>query len=231
MLTWVASYPRAGSHLIRMILKQCFGLDSYDQYNLYRAPSSPAGLQLRSIIGFVVTGSTISLDEFLNDARQRDDVRLVRTHEFVPDDDGAIYVVRDGRAMLASYQYFLSTFLNLDVSLDDLIEGKHWPGHWSAHVRRWLDRDPKKTLILRYEDLRNPSPLIIARLSDFLGKSVVARFTVDFSQLQAIQIEHYRIGHNGPGIAQIEAKHHDLFWREHSEIMHVLGYANAGTCN
>src|SRR5262249_8567891 len=32
MLIWLASYPRSGSGLLRLILNRCFGLNSYDIY-------------------------------------------------------------------------------------------------------------------------------------------------------------------------------------------------------
>ena len=95
MICWLASYPRSGNTLLRIVLRQCFDIWSY---------------------GAVGEGDDASFDEiaghlsyegeraaFLRDRRRWPGMHFVKTHIDIPAiKDRAIYVVRDGRAAIAS---------------------------------------------------------------------------------------------------------------------------------
>jgi Sulfotransferase domain len=214
VVIFIASYPRSGSKLIRMILKQCFDLNSYDIYN-----------QAQTVKWAGLMGSTNwnqSLDVFLQQARPGDDLFLVRIHDFIPD-ERAIYVVRDGRAVLASYHKFLLHFGNVNQSLSALIEGKNWPGKWSDHVEQWLGRPPTTTLILRYEELSSPKPPL-DRISVFVNRPILRNFGIKFSDLKGLDPRQFDVGHNGPGIETVERDFSDLFWHHNGDTMRRLGY-------
>jgi hypothetical protein len=207
---------------MRFVLKQCFELNSYDIYQPENGP--PKSREKRVDVGYRYW-THASLDDFLNEARRSSDLFLVRTHEFIPADDRAIYVVRDGRAVLASYRKFLFNFADVDRPLADLIEGKHWPGKWSEHVRRWLARPASTTLVLRYEDLSGPAGPPLDQISEFIGRSSLRKFDIKFSDLHALEPRHFDVGHNEEGIAMIERDFSQVFWEHNGDMMLRLKYA------
>jgi len=92
-VTWLASYPRSGNTLLRIILKRCFGLTSQSVYD--DAEFSDA--TLRDVVGHEAVGDDPA--RFLRQAQKERRRLYVKTHEPPPADrHPVIYVVRDGRA-------------------------------------------------------------------------------------------------------------------------------------
>ena len=201
-----------------MILKQCFGLDCYDSYQPKESPVS--NWPIAALIGRR-RWQQDSLQQFIDHARQSNELFLLRTHE-KEKGDKSIYIVRDGRAVLASYQKFLRRLQNKDYSFSDLIEGKVWPGRWDEHVSFWLERSKSTTLVLRYEDLSTQPPL--DQIGAFLDRPVLGDFSISFAELRAIDAGHFDVGHNGPGIEAVERDCSQLFWRHNETIMRHCGY-------
>jgi len=163
------------------------------------------------------------LDDFLEEARLSHDLFLVRTHEFIPDDDRALYVVRDGRAALASFsKYLLHNFAEVNDPLSDLIQGKKWPGRWSDHVEGWLARPASATLLLRYEDLSSRPPLNL--ISGFIDRPIMRKFDIEFSDLHALDPRAFDVGHNEVGVRYIEREYSQLFWEHNGDAMRRLEY-------
>lgn len=220
MLIWLASYPRSGNHLLRAILSRCFDLGSYE---IYQGAASGTHDRLASLIG-ARTFAQDSVDAFLARARLSPDVFLVKTHDPVPDVDRCIYVVRDGRAALASYQRYLATVERCQRDLAHLVEGGHWPGAWAEHVERFLARDQDSTLVLQYEDLASENPPL-DRISAFLGTPARRRFDISFSDLHAINPSIFPTGSNAKGIDLVEQECSALFWQKCGRAMRRLGYS------
>jgi hypothetical protein len=95
-----------------------------------------------------------------------------RWRRFLEERGQFVYVVRDGRAAVCSYQVFsapwdpaargsTSDFLRSEVA------GLDRAAIWAAHVRGWMER-PEVT-VLRFEDLVSRSDDVVAQLADTLG--------------------------------------------------------------
>jgi hypothetical protein len=162
--------------------------------------------------------------DFVARARREAGLFLVRTHEFAEDDDHAIYIVRDGRAALCSYQKFLRNFNGVEKSLPELIADRCWPARWQDHVERWLTRAPVRTLVLKYEDLTSAEPPLAA-ISAFLGVAVQREFDLSFEDIRTLNPKQFPVGHNGVGVETIERDHSEIFWRHCGRAMRRLGYA------
>jgi hypothetical protein len=215
MICWLASYPRSGNTLLRIVLRQCFDIWSY---------------------GAVGEGDDASFDEiaghlsyegeraaFLKGRRRWPGMHFVKTHIDMPAiEDRAIYVVRDGRAAIASYQRFLRDFDGEDFALPQIICG--WPiaMTWTDHIKRWLDRP--NVLLLRYEDLTSPKGPPLEAISRFIGRPVLKPFEMTFEQLQSSRPDFFRVGSNRPGIKLVERSCSELFWSINGEMMRHLGY-------
>ncbi|HEX5226404.1 MAG TPA: sulfotransferase domain-containing protein [Bryobacteraceae bacterium] len=148
----------------------------------------------------------------------------IHEHEF-PEDEKAIYVVRDGRAAMASYRNFQRDIGKRDFSLEDIVSGKPPLVSWSEHVRWGLERSRETTLLLHYEELTCPSQDTFARIAAFTGLPVLRPFDVEFGELHAVRPELYGKGSNESGIAEVETRCSDLFWRVNGDAMQALGYS------
>jgi hypothetical protein len=219
MLVWLASYPRSGNHLLRAILHRCFDLESYE---IYQNPARPADPAVSAMIGaraFPDASAKVLADR----ARTSEGLFLVKTHDLVPEADRCIYIVRDGRPALVSYQRYLADAENRVLSLSEVIEGKAWPGNWSEHVERFLGREPTKTLVLKYEDLVSDHPPL-ERIAAFLGVQVQRPFDLSFADFRKLNRAIFPVGSNGPGIEVMERACSGQFWRSHGATMRKLGY-------
>jgi hypothetical protein len=219
MIVWLASYPRSGNHLLRTILQCSFGLGSYEIYQKIVPPIDP---QLSMMIG-ERRFEDENADAFVTRARASPEIFLVKTHGLVPDSDKCIYVVRDARAALVSYQRYLADIENKSSTLPDLIAGRLWPGKWHVHVRRFLARDPGNTMILRYEDLASGTPPLQA-ISRFLHVDPIRPFDVSFAELRELSPRIFPTGNNRAGVDIIERDYSWLFWRHCGEMMRASGY-------
>src|SRR5579863_4797939 len=74
MIVWLASYPRSGNTLLRMVLKHCFEVASYSLYSDQEF-SVPA---IREIVGERAIGS--DPQKFLNRLRAQGSIACVKTH-------------------------------------------------------------------------------------------------------------------------------------------------------
>ncbi|MEM9006910.1 MAG: DUF4915 domain-containing protein, partial [Cyanobacteria bacterium P01_F01_bin.86] len=159
-LIWLASYPRSGSTLIRTILWHCFGLPSASLYP-HDLGDNP---ELHEAVGHIEhpPGGTTQFPA--------GSLRLIKTHEYPIDQRPAIYVVRDGHAVAASFYQFY----NQRLPLRTIIEGQHRFGTWAEHLKAWQPWERAQTLLLRYEDLIHDLDTLLPQLSQFLQRDRVA---------------------------------------------------------
>lgn len=158
---WLASYPRSGNTLLRLLLNHCFGLRSASVY--------PNDL-----------GRNDFLEESTGHIEQDADGKvrfpegapaLVKTHEPPADGGRAIYVIRDGRAASVS----LAAFQEGRVTLEEIIEGRTPFGTWSNHLKSWNPWERPETLLLRYEDMVENPGETLRQLGVFLERKIVSK--------------------------------------------------------
>ncbi len=164
MIVWLASYPRSGNTLLRTIIRHCFDFCSF------------ADEPVRCESEFRSNSDLIGHKEFHGDwdafyrgATAGDEIVLVKTHQAPIDSQPFIYVVRDGRSALQSYQKFNKDYNGVDKSLTSLILGDDIYGDWSSHYRQWTRREVSPRLVLRFEDLIDPSEKTLDLIADLIG--------------------------------------------------------------
>lgn len=158
-VVWLASYPRSGNTFLRTILWQCFGLRSASLYKNDLGGNN----DLEEYVGHIERGPDGHIPFVENS------IPLVKTHEYPYDDNPAIYVIRDGRAVTVSLWKFYSG----KIPLDSVIDGRLKFGTWSNHVRKWDPSNRPNTLLLEYEDMRNDLSTTLEKISEFLKKDIV----------------------------------------------------------
>ena len=153
---WLASYPRSGNTLLRTILWQCFSFRSGSIY----LNDLDDNHELEEYVGHIERTEDRQL---IFPARA---IPFVKTHEPDSDDSPAIYVIRDGRAVMASlWRFYRDRF-----TLDDIIAGRnHNFGTWRAHIESWQPWSRRETLLLRYEDLVGNLQATLNTISGFLN--------------------------------------------------------------
>jgi hypothetical protein len=218
MLVWLASYPRSGNTLLRILLKRAFDIETYSYYD----GDIEALPELISIVGH--RRRAMKAEELIARAQGSSEIVFVKTHERPHDATKAIYVVRDGRATVVSYWHYLQDFEKQDVSLDQVITGDVWAGSWSHHVRTWALGARPNTLVLRFEDMVADNERPLAQIAAFLGIPRPRAAKVEFEELHAASPKFFRSGSNSGNIEELNGSDLKLFWACHRDAMVRLGY-------
>jgi hypothetical protein len=216
MIVWLASYPRSGSLLLRQIL-----------YFTMNQPSYHLGSDVNEINGEYSRQIDGPLEEFVAQSAGARHPVLIKTHHHPSDQHPALYVVRDGRAAIASFLKFERTFSpDEQTTMLRLVVGDHYFGGWSEHYAAWHDRSQVPTILtLRYEALVDASAELLARIAAFIGyRGEIAPWVNP--------IEEWRARHPGivgPGKRTWEPPREwthvcdAIFWAMHGELMKQLG--------
>ena len=210
-LVWVASYPRSGNTYLRTILWHCFGLRSASVY-----PRDLGGNRaLEEYVGHVEHGPQ------MRDQLEAGGVALMKTHERPMDSNPAIYVIRDGRAACVS----LWRFGQKAIPLEAVIEGRHRFGTWADHVRAWQPRERPRTLLLRYESLRDDLTGSLTRISRFLGKPITGERVPPRSEIAAS--DGVWVRPESRWQAELEGKNLARFNEVSADILEAYGYSTS----
>jgi hypothetical protein len=204
-------------------LKEVFGCKTYTKY--YDSPSSSDWKQM-----IHETTATAAFDGPWPEAYPRmaasDEVCMVKTHDDPEDGAKAVYVVRDGFSSILSFQHYLRDLRGKNLSLQELILGKHRFGSWGSHLDAWQPLHRPNTLLLTYEGLVQKPEEQIAKLSTFCGLSPQKSWTNDFSTLHARNPGFFRKGKAGDASSEFSETQKDMFWALHGDWMQRLGYAS-----
>lgn len=227
MIVWLASFPRSGNTLLRQLVHDTLGLASYSDEKgertlLQMSETMAQQTGMREFDG--------EWADFYREASASRELFLVKTHRAPPDDQPAIYVVRDGRRALISYERFHDRYTaGAKPGLLDLVLGLDYYGSWSAHYQHWLER-PRKPLLLRYEDLVAPNAELLRQVAAFLDQHLVAtEWHNPFASLQSNKPDFYRQGAvHWSGEEAWTPWIDALFMRLHGGLMEQLGYLQTG---
>lgn len=203
--------------MTRMILRECFDTYSYGATPSSAEPDPTAGQRTGSL------QHSGPREAFIASARASDTMHFIKTHVETPAaGDRAIYIVRDGRAAVASYQRYLRDFDHVEFALSDIAAGKPIGLSWAQHIRRW--QKLPNLLFLRYEDLTGPDGPPLATIGAFIGKPVLRPFSTAFSTLQSEMPKFFGVGANRPGVEQLEREGSAAFWKHNGAMMRKLDY-------
>ena len=221
MIVWLASYPRSGNTLVRLILHRAFGRATVsahadDAADIGADPATAAAVGHRPLgEPWSAAYARLSADAGLH---------LVKTHDAPPDAARAVYVVRDGRVACRSFHQYLHDFGgDPAATVADVILGTTAFGSWGEHLDRWDPLGRPDTLVLRYEDLLTDPRTGIERLAAFTGMTPAADWHNDFGRLHAMNPRFFRAGATDP-TKVLSASDAALFWAEHGDWMGRLGY-------
>lgn len=209
-VVWLASYPRSGNTMMRIILAQCFGLPSAAIY-----PESLDNNQALHELTKRIAPTEEGVIDF-GDAP----VRILKTHAPPQDRNKAIYLVRNGVDATASFH----DHGQRQIPIATLIHGRPGLPKWSEHVAWWMPRTRPNTLLLRYEDVVADIGGTIDRIGAFIGLTPTAHEIPSRDELAAKDGKWVRSA-NAAGRTKLTPAEIDEFWKVNGPTMLEYGYS------
>ena len=224
MIVWLASYPRSGNTLLRILLNSVFGIKTYSIHNDENDIGSDR--KTSDVVGHLFFDSEVDFDEI----RKKTEYYFIKTH-FVPDgrifsEDKVIYLIRDGRESSVSYWNYMNNFSEKRLSLKNIIAGHIAFGNWGNHVHAWDPTRRPNTIHIRYEDIVKDKEYYIKVLSEFLHMTPVSADYPSFDELKAINSKFFRSGKTDSWKKEFKSSDHWFFWLLNRDAMVNFGYDN-----
>lgn len=224
MIVWIASYPRSGNTLLRIMLNNVFGVKTYSIHN--DELDIGANQKTSDVVGHLCLDKELDLDQL----RSSEEYVYIKTH-LLPDKkiherDKVIYLIRDGRESIVSYHHYIKNFAKRDVNLLAIICGKVVYGGWGRHVKRWNPKHRLNTIYIRFEDIILDKEKHIDIISKFLNITPRSSSYPSFEQLNAINPKFFRSGKTDSWKKEFGLLDHWIFWLVNKEIMYSYGYIN-----
>jgi hypothetical protein len=233
VLIWLASYPRSGNTLVRLVLEREFGCHTCSVYREGDSGNVPQIADLVSLTSADLVAQAIDLDE---------DIHFVKTHEVAASDTfPAIYVVRDGRDATVSFAHFLIDFeighderypeLHYWQTLQEIITNERYGG-WSRNVQSWLHRPG--TVVIKFEELIIQPVETVREALSRLPCEVPMRTgqgegIAPFEQLHRNSPRLFRTGASGNWQTDMDDLLQELFWQHHGSTMDAFEYPRAAS--
>lgn len=207
---WLASYPRSGNTMTRIIFSLCFGLPTAATYR----EDFDGNEELQKLTGRIAPTDDGVID--FGDAP----VRIIKTHGAPQNDLKAIYVIRNGIDATASFH----DHGGRRIPIATLIDGRPGLWTWSEHVARWSPMTRPNTLLLRYEDLVGDVARSVDQIADFICCKPICRSIPSRDELAARDGKWVRSA-NAPDRTRLTAEQIEHFWRVNGPTMQQYGYA------
>jgi hypothetical protein len=170
-VVWIASYPKSGNTLVRMLLHNyLFGVANDTDLVAERIPGIHAILTQGIELDISGEGKKLVKSHFC----------FSRQHPYAEATAGFIYIVRNPRDVLRSNARYLGATSNKDdfrKFAELFIENMGAPrwremgmGSWNEHLASWLAYTGKVPhFFVKYEDIRSDTAKILKHLISFIG--------------------------------------------------------------
>ena len=205
---WLASYPRSGNTLLRTVLHHCFGLASASIYS----NDLGGNKDLESYVGHIEHDANGKI-KF-----PAGSIPLIKTHEPPRNEQGAIYVVRDGRAACVS----LWEFYGRKLPLEKVISGQHRFGTWANHLSAWRPRSRPNTLLIKFENITNNLDIVVEEISRFLDVKIIC-MTIPERESVA-KVDGRWVRKKSDWREFMTGKDLELFCQANGQMMGAMGY-------
>jgi len=239
-LVWLASYPRSGNTLLRIMLNNNFGLKSASIYNDVKDIGKIK--EVADVVGHInldLSQLKLHRQHWPAHGSGIDPLRkgeghqlLVKTHAPYHKDfscDKSIYVCRDGRAALRSHASYIKNF-SIDMRdpfaiLRQLIVcGDLFAGYWTDHVLNWNQRHEDGVLFIKFEDMVTTPQRTLQSISDFLEVPIQNEDVISFEELHALCPTFFRRGKKEFDNDFFDIDSHVLYWMFNTRAMVALEY-------
>lgn len=206
---WLASYPRSGNTMMRVVLAQCFGLPTAAVYG----DELGGNPELHRLTRRIAPTPDGVID--FSDAP----VRVLKTHGRPQDNGKAIYIIRNGIDATASFH----DHGNRQVPIETLITGRDGLPPWWGHIGWWHPNVRPNTLLLRYEEAVADVSGTIDRVSEFIGVAPTAHAIPSRDELASVDGKWIRSA-SAPDRTKLSPAEIEHFWQVNGAAMREYGY-------
>lgn len=227
MIVWLASYPRSGNTMYRLLLHQVCGWDTYSIYNDPRLAKSGVG----ELIGQKRLNS-----RKLGDYARSSMMYFIKIHgqdeQYTDGTSPVIYIVRDPRDTIVSHAHYRKDIEGAQASLTrimiDSVTSESWLG-WDNHVKYWTGRPKCRALsIVRFEDMLEwPVPILDMSLARIGMKCPIHLQNVgltNFADLHRRWPKFFRKGKVGAWRTEMPKDIETMVWNRYGAVAGMMGY-------
>lgn len=201
---FLASYPKSGNTWMRAIISNLYNFDK--DFNLKTLKSIPL-LSIKknfdefenkiysdnNVLHFDwVSKNIIDCQKILN--KKSNHLNIFKTHsarhkKFTNEtvNAGFIYIIRDPRDVVVSLKNFIG--ISLDEAINQVVFNRKLMSKmhgaqelvstWELNVQSWLNYNSVPRLIIKYEDLKQHTKVVIIKIMEFLNK--IHRLNINLS--------------------------------------------------
>ena len=221
MIVWLASYPRSGNTMFRMMMNQVFGCKTLTRYS--PVAGAPRGFPtIGNAIGRAPLPSAWS--ECYQPMSADGEVHFVKTHEAPEDDAKAIYIVRNGFAAAQSFKHYIRDYNGVEYTIEQIILGETQFHSWGWHLDVWNPVERPNTLLLKYEDLVERPEEEFPKIAAFTGFEKKREWVNQFDKFHEENPTMFRKGHRPNPESEFTETQQQLFWAMHGDWLLKLGY-------
>jgi hypothetical protein len=218
LIVWLASWPRSGNTLLRLIIERCFDIPTYSVYP-ERKLTWLFGERSNSL------GEKWCSEKHL-ELKNSEELYCIKTHQIIEDDSPILYIARDGRDACTSLGRFWGLPVRRIITANKIKIGAVSIGSWSEHVQYYLPKlKANPGLIIKYEYMLTSPDRVAEKISSFMQTETRCKFSNDFAELHKKEPKMFRGGRIGDWLGEFGSEDSDLFWRRHGKAMRLLGYA------
>lgn len=226
MIVWLASYPRSGNTFFRVLLKNFFGQKTYSIYN----DSTGIGEDQKTtdLVGHAFLPENFDYEE----AKKSEELFLIKTHDLPSDlvkGDKFIYLIRDGRESVLSYQKHLEEFSENDVDLSEIILGNVNFGSWANHVMQWNTKSFENGLVIKFEEMVRDPRKTLKRVSDFIGLPLLESSVPSFEELNKVNPRFFRSGETSSWKHRMSGEEIGIFNLTSAHMLTDFGYESTAS--
>lgn len=215
-MIWIASFPRSGNTLFRMLLYHYAGIPTY---SWHRDPDFITR-GVAEMIGHRALPVPPDRIQKLKDTSKMYFTKIHMRYDDLPFRAPSVYIARDGRAALTSWGPYLEGVQNhKNVKLEKGIKRQSW----QKHVLSWIGKAP----MVRYEEMIETPRRVVHRILKGLGIPFTIKSGAtlpSFEKLHKAYPEFFRKGTVDSWRDDMPAATEDLFWQYNGEAMKALDY-------
>jgi len=216
---YLASYPRSGNTMTRLLLEHHFDIDTREDYKvILREENKPARADLVNLV------------------KERNDTKGIayKTHHHETKPLPALVLMRDGRDAIVSYAHYSIDIKDAPTTYETLLYSRSKRSEWSDFYNWWVGGRPCRApyVLISYEKLLKHSKqgTVAKYLQKALSKLGFEFEIINADPLPGFEKYHkakptfFRRGIIGAWRDEMTPEVEEYFWKANGKTMEWLGY-------
>ncbi|MDA8851603.1 sulfotransferase domain-containing protein [Candidatus Pelagibacter sp.] len=209
MFIWLASYPKSGNTLVRLLLSSYFfSKDGIYDFSLSENIKQFPAIKLFEDLGVDITNEKEVIANYIRvqqSFNKKESTQFLKTHSYLFNIEnnaftdlnvslGVIYIVRDPRNVVTSFANHSSMSIDESTNwiINEWVLGGNlnsfnytekttlYSGTWGSNYKSWKSfKSQGKYLLIKYEDLINKKEETLLKMLKFIYKLNKKNFEID----------------------------------------------------